>query len=67
MGIEKINQMCQQFSAPELAMFRAFKAAFDPLGLLNPEKNIPTLHRCAEFGRMHVRGGALPFPELPRF
>jgi glycolate oxidase len=66
-GIEKINQMCQQFSAPELAMFRAFKAAFDPVGLLNPEKNIPTLHRCAEFGRMHVRGGALPFPELPRF
>ncbi len=66
-GIEKINQMCQQFSAPELAMFRAFKAAFDPMGLLNPEKNIPTLHRCAEFGGMHVRGGALPFPELPRF
>ena len=66
-GIEKINQMCQQFSAPELAQFRALKLAFDPDGLLNPDKNIPSLHRCAEFGGMHIRGGELPFPELPRF
>ncbi|MBL8383936.1 MAG: FAD-binding protein [Burkholderiales bacterium] len=66
-GIEKINQMCVQFAPAELALFRALKAAFDPKGLLNPQKNIPTLHRCAEFGRMHVRGGELPHPELPRF
>ena len=66
-GIEKINQMCIQFSADELAQFRAVKRAFDPKELLNPGKNIPTLHRCAEFGRMHVRGGNLPFPELERF
>ena len=43
------------------------KAAFDPAGLLNPVKNVPTLHRCAEFGAMHVRHGRLPFPELERF
>jgi glycolate oxidase len=66
-GIEKINEMCVQFSAAELEAFRGVKRAFDPAGLLNPTKNIPTLHRCAEFGRMHVRGGELPHPELPRF
>ena len=66
-GIEKINQMCVQFGAMELAAFRALKTAFDDKGLLNPAKNIPTLHRCAEFGGMHVRGGNLPHPELPRF
>ena len=66
-GIEKINQMCIQFKPAELAAFRALKAAFDEQGLLNPAKNIPTLHRCAEFGGMHVHGGALPHPELPRF
>ncbi len=66
-GIEKINQMCIQFQAPELALFRGVKRAFDPAGLLNPDKGIPSLHRCAEFGRMHVHGGALPHPELPRF
>ena len=66
-GIEKINQMCVQFKPDELALFRAVKLAFDPESLLNPEKNIPTLHRCAEFGRMHVEGGQLPHPELPRF
>ena len=42
-------------------------ADFDADGLLNPDKNIPSLHRCAEFGGMHIRGGELPFPELPRF
>lgn len=66
-GIEKINQMCSQFGRPELAMFFRVKAAFDPAGLLNPGKAIPTLNRCAEYGRMRVTNGALPHPELPRF
>ncbi len=66
-GIEKINQMCQQFGTQEITAFHGVKRAFDPEGLLNPGKNIPTLHRCAEFGRMHVKGGRLPHPELPRF
>jgi glycolate oxidase len=66
-GREKINQMCAQFNADELTFFHAVKAAFDPAGLLNPGKNVPTLHRCAEFGSMHVHHGALPFPELERF
>jgi glycolate oxidase len=66
-GIEKLDAACSQFNAAELAQFHAIKAAFDPDGLLNPGKAVPTLHRCAEMGRMHVHGGALPFPELPRF
>ena len=66
-GREKINQMCAQFNSDELTLFHAVKAAFDPSGLLNPGKNIPTLHRCAEFGAMHVHMGQLPFPELERF
>ncbi|MDH3690755.1 MAG: glycolate oxidase subunit GlcD [Gammaproteobacteria bacterium] len=66
-GIEKIDQMCVQFSADELNQFHAVKAAFDPHGLLNPGKAVPTLNRCAEFGAMHVHHGKLPFPELERF
>jgi glycolate oxidase len=66
-GIEKINSMCVQFSPRERAAFFAVKKAFDPLGLLNPGKAIPTLARCAEYGKMHVHGGALPHPDLPRF
>ncbi|HET7401434.1 MAG TPA: FAD-linked oxidase C-terminal domain-containing protein [Usitatibacter sp.] len=66
-GIEKINQMCVQFTPAEIAQFHALKAAFDPRGLLNPGKAIPELHRCAEYGAMRVKGGALPHPELPRF
>ncbi len=66
-GIEKINQMCTQFAPAELALFRALKLAFDPQGLLNPDKNIPTLHRCAEYGRMHVSSAASAHPGLPRF
>lgn len=66
-GMEKINQMCVQFSRDELDTFLAVKRAFDPDCLLNPEKVIPTLARCAEYGKMHVHGGSLPFPELPRF
>ena len=66
-GVEKINQMCTQFGAQELELFHAVKRAFDAGGLLNPGKAVPTLARCAEYGRMHVHGGALPHPELPRF
>lgn len=66
-GIEKINQMCVQFGSAELEAFMQVKRAFDPSMLLNPGKNVPTLHRCAEYGRMHVRGGQLPFADLPRF
>jgi glycolate oxidase len=66
-GMEKINQMCVQFNRDELDMFMAVKRAFDPACLLNPEKVIPTLARCAEYGKMHVHGGALAFPDLPRF
>jgi glycolate oxidase len=66
-GVEKINQMCVQFGAAELELFRAVKRAFDPKGLLNPGKAVPTLARCAEYGRMRVHGGKLPHPELPRF
>ena len=66
-GVEKINQMCIQFRPDELELFHAVKRAFDPAGLLNPGKAVPTLARCAEFGRMHVHGGKLPHPELPRF
>ena len=66
-GYEKINAMCVQFQSEELAAFHRIKTAFDAKGLLNPGKAVPSLHRCAEFGRMHVHGGALSFPELERF
>ncbi len=66
-GVEKINQMCTQFRPDELDAFRAVKRAFDPRGLLNPGKAVPTLARCAEYGRMRVSGGKLPHAELPRF
>jgi len=66
-GLEKINHMCVQFGRGELEAFHAVKRAFDEHGLLNPGKAVPTLHRCAEFGRLHVRDGQLPHPELPRF
>jgi len=66
-GIEKLNSMCVQFSPAEREAMLALKAAFDPAGLLNPGKVIPTLTRCAEYGRMHVRKGLLPFPQLERF
>lgn len=67
-GIEKINQMCSQFATPEIAAFHRVKAAFDPAGLLNPGKAIPTLNRCAEYGRERM-GASQPMahPELPRF
>lgn len=66
-GIEKINQMCVQFNAEEIVQFHAIKNAFDPKGLLNPGKAIPTLNRCAEFGAMHIHRGELPHPDLERF
>ena len=66
-GVEKLNSMCAQFSAEENEQMFGLKRAFDPQGLLNPGKLIPTLNRCAEYGRMLVRGGRLPFPELERF
>jgi glycolate oxidase len=66
-GVEKLGQMCIQFGEDELNQFHAVKDAFDPRALLNPGKAVPTLHRCAEFGAMHVHKGELPFPELERF
>ena len=69
-GVEKLNSMCVQFSAQENAQMLALKAAFDPPGLLNPGKAIPTLQRCAEYGREVVRAGVPDHPAarvLPRF
>jgi glycolate oxidase len=66
-GVEKLNSMCVQFAPAERALFVAVKRGFDPLELLNPGKVIPTLHRCAEYGKMHVHRGMLPFPTLARF
>lgn len=66
-GIEKLQQMCVQFPEAELTQFHAVKSAFDPDQILNPGKAVPTLHRCAEFGAMHVHNGELPFQELDRF
>lgn len=66
-GVEKINRMCVQFDDASLSQFLEIRKAFDPRGLLNPDKSIPTLARCAEFNAMHVHGGELPFPELERF
>jgi glycolate oxidase len=66
-GLEKLNSMCVQFSPAERAAFTAVKQAFDPVTLLNPGKVIPTLVRCAEYGKMRVHGGALPHADLPRF
>jgi glycolate oxidase len=66
-GVEKLGPMCTQFGAAELATFHALKLAFDPPGLLNPGKAVPTLARCADYGAMKVHGGRLPHSHLPRF
>jgi glycolate oxidase len=66
-GIEKRDLMPEMFSAIDLLQQQNLKCAFDAQGLLNPGKVFPTLHRCAEMGRMHVKAGALPFPDIPRF
>ena len=66
-GMEKLTPMCVQFTPSELTQLHDVKAAFDPKALLNPGKAVPTLHRCAEFGAMHVHHGQLPHPDIPRF
>ncbi len=66
-GVEKIDRMCVQFDDSSLSQFLAVRKAFDPKGLLNPDKAVPTLARCAEFNAMHVHHGQLPHPELERF
>jgi len=66
-GTEKLDSMCEQFTPAELEQMHAVKQALDPAGLLNPGKAVPTLHRCAELGAMHVHHGNLPFPDLERF
>jgi glycolate oxidase len=66
-GIEKLNSMCVQFSSEEREQMFAVKRAFDPQQLLNPGKVIPSLQRCAEYGKLTVLRGMLPFPNLPRF
>ena len=66
-GVEKMGGMCQQFKPAELERLLGVKAAFDQRGLLNPGKGVPTLSRCAEFGKLHVHAGQIPHPEIPRF
>lgn len=66
-GVEKLNSMCVQFSAEENEQMFGVKRAFDAKGLLNPGKVIPTLNRCAEYGKMLVRAGKIAHPDLPRF
>jgi len=66
-GVEKLNSMCVQFSTEENEQMFGVKRAFDTKGLLNPGKVIPTLHRCAEYGKMLVRAGQIKHPDLPRF
>ena len=66
-GVEKRDLMGTMFNESDLAHQQRVKCAFDPDGLLNPGKVFPQLHRCAELGRLHVRAGRLPFPDLPRF
>jgi glycolate oxidase len=66
-GVEKLSSMCVQFSPEEREAMFGVKRAFDETGLLNPGKVIPTLQRCAEYGRMHVKKGLLPFAHLERF
>ena len=66
-GVEKLDAMCVQFTDTELDQFHRLKTAFDPSGLMNPGKAIPTLARCSELGGMHVHGGDLPHAELERF
>ena len=66
-GVEKRDLMPVMFSEIDLDQQQRVKCAFDDKGLLNPGKVFPKLHQCAELGRMHVSGGRLPFPDIPRF
>jgi glycolate oxidase len=66
-GVEKRDLMPAMFSEADLAQQQRLKCAFDDKGLLNPGKVFPTLHRCAELGRLHVHAGRVPFPDIPRF
>jgi glycolate oxidase len=66
-GVEKLRQMCVQFAPAELEAFHAVKAAFDPVGILNPGKAVPTLRRCTEFRGLRIEGGRIPRPDIPRF
>ena len=66
-GVEKLSAMCVQFAPAEREQMLSLKRAFDPRELLNPGKAIPSLARCAEYGKMHVRRGLLPFADIPRF
>jgi len=66
-GVEKRDLMGEMFSELDLAAQQRVKCAFDEKGLLNPGKVFPTLHSCAELGRIHISGGKLPFPDIPRF
>ncbi|MDA0304873.1 MAG: FAD-binding protein [Proteobacteria bacterium] len=66
-GIEKRDLMGEMFTEDDMNHQQRLKCAFDPAGLLNPGKVYPTLHRCAELGRMYVHHGKLPFPDIPRF
>ena len=66
-GIEKRDLMGAMFTETDLNQQQRVKCAFDPQQLLNPGKVFPTLHRCAELGRMHIHRGKMPFPDLPRF
>ena len=66
-GVEKRDLMGKMFNDKDLNQQQRVKCAFDSEGLLNPGKVFPTLHRCSELGRMHIHGGKIPFPDLPRF
>ncbi len=66
-GVEKRDLMGEMFSEDDLKQQQRVKCAFDPNQLLNPGKVFPTLHRCAELGRMHIHRGQMPFPDIPRF
>jgi glycolate oxidase len=66
-GVEKRDLMPTMFSEVDLNQQQRLKCAFDGKGLLNPGKVFPTLHRCAELGRMHVHAGRVAFPDIPRF
>jgi glycolate oxidase len=66
-GVEKRDLMDTMFGQVDLDHQMRLKCAFDPEGLLNPGKVFPQLHRCAELGRVHVHGGKLAFPDIPRF